>query len=132
MTWFEANIAAPSSSTSAPNLLTQRSNAASGSPVSRRTRIDVSIPKRWVMGFVSERLQIEGANPATELAAQRPEAGRIDSRGAQKKAVRAFLDFEPVARLQTQSIQHMCGKRDLALGRDLDPHCPCPGKCLLE
>ena len=91
----------------------------------------MSIPKRWVMGLVSKRLEIEGANPAMELAAQRREAGRIDSHRAQKKAVRAFVQFEPVApALEPGHPTHGRERVTWRFARDLDSHWLFPRKHL--
>ena len=50
---------------------TQRSNSAAGSPVSRRTRMEVSIPKRRVMRLLTERLNVKRGVFGAEFAAQR-------------------------------------------------------------
>ena len=79
MTWFEANTSAPLSSIRLLSLLTQCSKSSVGSPVSRRTRTDVSIPKRGVTGLIAEGLDVEWGIRATQLASQRRKTGRVDS-----------------------------------------------------
>ena len=104
MTWFDANISAPSPSISTFSLLTQYSKPSSGSPVSRRTSTDVSIPKRGVMGLIAERLDVEWDICAPQLAPQRGETARVDSPRPQSVSVGAFLQLEVVAGNYPQSI----------------------------
>src|SRR3989337_2378368 len=98
---------------SAVNLRTQRSKPSSGLPVASRTRIEVSIPKRAVMGLVAEGFEIEGAFAAARLAAPRREARAVDVPRAQDETLRSFLEIDPVAGLHTQRFQGASGKSDL-------------------
>ena len=68
MTWVEAKISEPSSSTNALSLLTQYAKSAAGSPVNNRTRTDVSIPKRRIMDLIAEGFEIERAAITPDLA----------------------------------------------------------------
>ena len=43
------------------SLATQYSKSEAGSPVSRRTRMEVSIPKRRVKGLLAEGMEVEGS-----------------------------------------------------------------------
>src|SRR5450759_2714079 len=122
MTWFEANTSASSCSMSAVSLRTQFSKLSSGSPVARRTRIEVSIPKRGVMGFAAEGFDVECALAPAQLAAQRGEARPVDGARAQDKTVGALFQLEPVTRLYAERIEDASGKRDLTFGGDFDEH----------
>src|SRR5450631_3457763 len=98
-------MSASSRSMSAVNLRTQFSKLSSGSPVARRTRIEVSIPKRAGMGFAAEGFEVECALAPAQFAAQWGEARRVDGARAQDKTVGTFFEFEPVTRFYTERIQ---------------------------
>src|SRR5574340_204974 len=122
MTMWLANNSTCSTSTRCVSAATARSKSLAGSPVASRTRMEVSIPQRRGMCLLAEGVDVEGRRVAAQLAPQRRKATRVHALGAQQKAVRAGLQFETVAGLHAQGVQHPCGKRDLSFGRDRDEH----------
>ena len=93
-----------------------------GIPVDSGTRIEVSIPKRAVMGLVAEGFEIEAAFAAAQLTVQRREACPVDVSRAQDETLRSFLELDPVAGLHTQCLRDASGKSDLTLGANLEEH----------
>src|SRR6185369_4389554 len=105
MTWFETKTSASSSSTSAVSERTQRSNPSGGSPVRRRTKIEVSMPKRAVMLFLSKRTEVEGPRSLAELRSQGRQTRPVDPPRTQHEPVGYLLDLEPVSRPNAQRLQ---------------------------
>jgi predicted transcriptional regulator len=71
------------------------------------------------MALGSEGFEIEGALATTELGAQWRKAGGIDPSGTQYEAVRSLFQFQMIARLDPQRLQHLGREGDLSFSRAL-------------
>ena len=84
--------------------------------------MDVSIPKRRVMGLIAEGVEAEGSVAGLQLAAQWREQGWVDAAGADDEAVGTLLDFEMIAGLDAEGVEDSGGEGDLTFGGNFDDH----------